>query len=141
MPTSARDLRPGLDCFTMRAAIFAVFCCQWTGHLRLRRKPETPLQMKQLLGRTWGKSIAIAACLVAIAAPCLARTLQYRTYVVTRTLGYHASCCEHAIMLTMTLSAENGACLVPVMTADALPSFRLEIPLPVIEAKARRSVC
>jgi len=28
MPTSARDLRPGLDCFTMRAAIFAVFCCQ-----------------------------------------------------------------------------------------------------------------
>src|SRR5580704_11474132 len=30
MPTSARDLRPGLDCFTMRTAIFAVFCCQTT---------------------------------------------------------------------------------------------------------------
>jgi hypothetical protein len=28
MPTSARDLRPGLDCFTMGAAIFAIFCCQ-----------------------------------------------------------------------------------------------------------------
>src|SRR4051812_29212191 len=28
MPTPARDLCPGLDSFTMRAAIFAVFCCQ-----------------------------------------------------------------------------------------------------------------